>query len=108
MTVNELATKGNFKVLSLPEPKREITGAYVGDLLSWVMGRASSGDAWITIMTNINVLAVATLADVACIILAENVEIANDVVSTAIVKNVNILISEKSTYETSVILSKLI
>ena len=40
-------------------------GVYAGDLLSWVMGRAESGNVWITIMSNINIVAVATLADVA-------------------------------------------
>ncbi len=49
-------------------------GAYVGDLLSWVMGRAGSNSAWITIMSNVNVAAVAVLAELSMIILAENVK----------------------------------
>ncbi len=74
MTVKQLAETLGLEVISLgDEPEREITGGYVGDLLSWVMGRAKSGDAWITIMSNVNVAAVAELADVACVILAENV-----------------------------------
>jgi len=47
MTVKELASLKEFKSVVLPEPKREICGVYIGDLLSWVMGRASSNDAWI-------------------------------------------------------------
>ena len=88
MTVRELAEKLNLEVLSSAEPEREITGAYAGDLLSWVMGRAQSGDAWITIMTNINTVAVASLADVACVILAEDCEIEDDVVATAQAKGI--------------------
>lgn len=68
MTVNELAAVKGFNAVSLPEGDREISGVYIGDLLSWVMGRAKAGDAWITIMSNINIVAVASLADVACII----------------------------------------
>ena len=50
-----------------------ITGGYAGDMLSWVMGRAKEGSVWITIMSNQNVAAVALMADVACVVLTENV-----------------------------------
>ena len=36
----------------MPQGEREIDGVYVGDLLSWVMGRAQSDNAWVTIMSN--------------------------------------------------------
>ena len=81
MTVNQLAGCG-FKTIALPDGDREINGVYIGDLLSWVMGRAQADNAWITIMSNINILAVASLADTACIILAEGVEVAQDVIDT--------------------------
>ena len=70
MTVNDFAAKQGFGVVAMPDGEREIKGVYIGDLLSWVMGRAKADDAWITIMSNINIVAVASLADVACIILA--------------------------------------
>ena len=69
MTVNELCKRFSFESLCTPDSEREISGAYCGDLLSWVMGHAQSGDAWITIMSNINTVAVASLADVSCIVL---------------------------------------
>ena len=99
MTVNELIDRGGFKALALPDGDREITGVYIGDLLSWVMGRASSGDAWITIMSNMNIIAVATLADTACIIVAEGVTLDKELIDTAFNKDVNILSSNKSIYE---------
>lgn len=98
MTVNELAGCG-FKTIALPDGDREINGVYIGDLLSWVMGRAQADNAWITIMSNINILAVASLADTACIILAEGVEVAQDVIDTANAKGVNILSSSEPAYE---------
>ena len=52
---------------------RPVTGGYAGDLLSWVMGNAQSGDCWITIMSNRNVPAVCTLTDVAMVVFAEDV-----------------------------------
>ena len=52
---------------------RTVTGGYTGDLLSWVMGRAQADACWFTIMSNINVAAVALLNDLACVVLCENV-----------------------------------
>lgn len=98
MTVNQLAGCG-FKTIALPDGDREINGVYIGDLLSWVMGRVQADNAWITIMSNINILAVASLADTACIILAEGVEVAQDVIDTANAKGVNILSSSEPAYE---------
>lgn len=108
MTVNDLAAAAGFKPLAMPEPEREISGVYIGDLLSWVMGRASSGDAWITIMSNINILAVATLADTACIIVAESVELSSEIIETAVQKGVNIISAGSSIYETALTLSRLL
>ncbi len=108
MKVSELLKAGIFEPISLPSPDREIEGAYVGDLLSWVMGRAEAGNAWITIMSNVNVIAVATLADVSCIILAEGVRLDSDVLSTAREKGVNVFVSELPIYETAVKLGGII
>ena len=73
MTVLELAERLSLEPICAAVPDREVTGGYCGDLLSWVMGRAQAGDAWITIMSNTNIIAVATLTDAALIILAEDV-----------------------------------
>ena len=63
MTVSELANLPGIKAVWMPDGDRRVEGVYIGDLLSWVMGRAQSGDAWITIMSNRNTVAVAALAD---------------------------------------------
>ncbi len=99
MTVKEFNEKANLTALCLPEPDRVIRGGYVGDLLSWVMGRAKADDAWITIMSNHNILAVAALADVACIILAEGVTLEADVLETAKQKGINILSSQDDSFK---------
>ena len=99
MTVGELARKDGFKTAVCPEPEREISGVYIGDLLSWVMGKADEGDAWVTIMSNINTIAVASLKDVACIILAEDVTFEPEIIKTAEEKGVNVILSEMTAYE---------
>ncbi len=107
MTVEALIGLG-FTPVSMPDRTREITGVYMGDLLSWVMGRAKSGDAWITIMSNINIIAVATLADTACIIVSEGVELDSEIISAAESKDVNILSFSGSSYDAAVLLSDLL
>lgn len=108
MTVKALADCEFFSSVVITDPDREVEGVYIGDLLSWVMGRASSGDAWITIMSNVNILAVASLADTACIIIAEGVKLEADVIETAKQKNINILSSDAGIYDTAVMLSQLL
>lgn len=98
MKVNELIDKLELEVLNLEDGEREITGGYAGDLLSWVMGKAQCGDMWVTIMTNINVVAVASLVDVACVVIADNAEVSADVVAKAQAQGINLLRSQKSTY----------
>ncbi len=102
VTVKELSLKYGFNAVSMPDPDRIVSGGYIGDLLSWVMGRASEGCAWITIMTNINIAAVGQLADVAVIIVADGAVPEPAVIETAREKGVNILLSDKAAYETAV------
>ncbi|MBQ9785281.1 MAG: hypothetical protein IJW29_07250 [Clostridia bacterium] len=105
MTVREMAEKLSLKPLSAADGERAVEGVYIGDLLSWVMGRASSGDVWITIMSNINIVAVATLADVACIVLAEGVTLDENVRLTAEQKGVNVYTTDMTAYEVAAALA---
>ena len=106
MTVSKLCVLLNAKALSLPEGEREIDGVYIGDLLSWVMGRAKSDNVWITIMSNLNVVAVASLSDVACVVMAEGVEPESDIIENAKNKGVNIISAPMSAYEIAALLSR--
>ena len=107
MKVSELQEHG-FTALTLPDGDREIVGAYMGDLLSWVMGRAHADAAWITIMSNQNVAAVAVLADVSCVILTEGVTLDENVKGLAEAKGINVLTTALPSYEAAVRLSELI
>ena len=98
MTVSEMVQKLELISFCMPEGDREITGGYAGDLLSWVMGRATAGDAWVTIMSNVNIVAVATLADPSCIVLSEGVEPDADALAKAQAIGINVLGSKKDTF----------
>ena len=106
MTVKELSEKMGLKVLC-GETDREFTGVYAGDLLSWVMSRLTEDKVWVTIMSNLNVIAVASLADAPCVILAESVEPDADALEAAKSKGVTLLSSGLDTYSICVEISKL-
>ncbi len=106
MTIAEFAEKIGADILTMPDPDVEVIGGYCGDLLSWVMGRAEEGQLWITIMTNLNILAVATLSGISGILLSENVEIDGEVISKAEEQGINIIRTTMSTYEAAVALGK--
>ncbi len=91
MTVQEFVDHFGCRIFCLPDGGREIKGGYVGDLLSWVMGKLEADHAWVTIMSNINIVAVASLADPACIILSEGVEPDVDVIARAKQQGINML-----------------
>ena len=71
MTVHQLKESLELTVLVEQEIDKEITGCYIGDLLSWAMSRVKTGDVWLTVMGNVNAIAVAALSDAACIILTD-------------------------------------
>lgn len=72
MKVFELVEKFNLKVFSGDQGlQEEITGGYVSDLLSDVMGSASEGEIWITLQTHQNVMAIASLKELAAVILVK-------------------------------------
>ena len=72
MTVRETADILHFEILTGGGAlDRPIQSVYSCDLLSFVMGRAPADSAWATVMGNVNAMAVAVLADVACVVLAE-------------------------------------
>lgn len=108
MTVKAIAERLGLRVLSMPDPEREATCGYAGDLLSWVMGRAAEGSVWATVMTNVNVIAVATLADTAAVVICEDSVVPDDIISVAKEKGINLFSSELPIYEFCVALSQVI
>lgn len=98
MNVTQAVEKLNLKILVEGDMERDITDCYIGDLLSWVMGRAGEDSIWLTVMGNINAVAVATLADVSCIVLVENATLDEDAKKKAEIHGVTILQSEENSY----------
>ena len=108
MTVQALSQALSLQVFHLAEPEREVTGGYCGDLLSWVMGRAPAGGAWLTIMSNVNVAAVAALSDAACVVLAEGVIPDPPLLDKARAQGITLLGTDLSVFDCAVRLGGLI
>ena len=108
MKVNGLIEKLGLEVLCEGDAARECEGCYSGDLLSWVMSKAKEGDVWLTVMGNINAIAVAVLCDCACIILTDKASLDDEAKAKAELQGVAVFRSEKSAYELSVEISGLI
>ncbi len=100
MKVQELVNKLNLKVLSGEKGlDREIEGCYVSDLLSDVMGNADAGNIWITLQTHKNVMAVASLKELSCIILVKGLTPNEDTLNQSNEEEIPILQTSMNTYE---------
>ena len=107
MTVKELYTRLSPKFMLCHDDDKVVDGVYTGDLLSWIMGNASSGQALVTIMNNVNVIAVASLLDLPVVILSEGVMPDQSMIEAAKMKEVNLLVCEGTSYEVCVQLSRI-
>ena len=78
---------------------KEIKGVYCCDLLSWVMSHAKQGDAWITVQTHTNIVAVASLLEISCIIIPEGIEIDEETIEKANEEDIIIMSTTLNNYE---------
>jgi predicted transcriptional regulator len=100
MTIQELVEKLGLKVFGgLQGLKNEVTGGYVSDLLSDVMGNADAGQLWITLQTHKNVMAIASLKDLAAILLVNNNQPENDTLDQSNEEGIPLLGTSLGTFE---------
>jgi predicted transcriptional regulator len=77
---------------------REVSGGYVSDLLSDVMGHAVEGECWITLQSHLNVIAIASLKELSAIILVKNIQAEENVITKAEEEEVPVLGTSDSTF----------
>ena len=107
MTVHQLKESLELTVLVEQEIDKEITGCYIGDLLSWAMSRIKTGDVWLTVMGNVNAIAVAVLSDAACIILTDAAAL-DEAKEKAQQQGITVFSSNSNSYQVAVQLSRLL
>jgi len=101
MKVKEFAEKLNMNLLTGDcGLEKEVNGVYAGDLLSWVMSHAQKGNAWITVHTHLNIVAVALLTEISCIIIPEGIKVDEATLDKARQEGIAILGTAMNTYET--------
>lgn len=100
MNVADLASKLNANIVT-GEPLNElqVKTVYCCDLLSWVMSSAPKGSAWITVHTHLNIVAVAVLAELSCIIIPEGIKVDEATVNKAINEGITIVSTKSTAYE---------
>lgn len=100
MTVQDLIHKNLFELKNIgDDPERKITCPFCCDLLSVAMGKAPSGCAWVTVMANINTLAVASLADASCVILAEDAFLDDITLNKAVEQGISLFTTPMPIFE---------
>ena len=99
MTVQELVEALGLRVVAGQDRlSRQVTGGYASDLLSCVMAGANQGCAWVTLQAHPNVLAVAELLEMACVIITEGTQPDQEVVAKANERGIPVLLASESTF----------
>ena len=99
MKVEDVLNLENCEVLFEGEKSREISKVFCCDLLSIAMAKAPKDGVWVTVMGNRNTLAVATLADVACIVLAEGATFDEGTLEQAKAEGIAVVRTESSVFD---------
>lgn len=98
MKVSELTEKLSLDVVTEGDMDAEASGCYIGDLLSLAMSKVKKSNVWITIQTNLNVVAVAGLTEAACVVIPDGIAVEEATVQKAKMQDITILKTEKSAY----------
>jgi hypothetical protein len=103
MKLIEIVDKLNLKVFSNENKlaETEVTGGYTSDLLSDVMGNAQEGQVWITLQNHKNVMAVASLKDLAAVVLVKGIKPEDSFLKQSIVEGIPVLGTGKQEFEMS-------
>jgi len=102
MKVSDLVEKLNLEVFCGKQGlDNEVTGAYTSDLLSDVMGNVDEGQVWITLQTHKNIMAIASLKEVAAVILVKGYKPEAAALEQSNEEGIPILGTDMETFETS-------
>ena len=108
MKVKDILELNEFNLISNEDGiNNEIIGIFASDLLSHVMGNASERNILITVLNNINVLGVASLLDLSCVIFSHGVKVNDEVVIKANELGIPLIRTKQPTVATIIILKNI-
>lgn len=99
MTAKDLSKALNYSISATGNMEGTVTNAYVGDLLSDVMGNASTDSVLITIQAHKNTVAVASLIGCPVIILCNGRSAPADMVEAAESNGITLLETTDTQYK---------
>ncbi len=108
MTVKEIIERLDLETIHPGELDAVVTEPYCCDLLSVAMGNAPAGCAWCTVMSNMNTLAVASLADCACIILCCHANVDDNMRLKAVSQDICLLRTDAAIFDTALAIYRMI
>lgn len=99
MTIREIANALSLTALCAEEGlDREVEGGYASDMLSCVMAGAKKDNIWVTLLTHLNVIAVAVLLEIPAIVISENSPVDASVLKKAEEEGITLLRTPENTY----------
>ena len=102
MKVKELAEELRMQVVSGTSGiDNDITGGYTSDLLSDVLGHAEQGNIWITLQTHKNVMAIASLKDLAAVVIVNNNQPEEEMIAHSNEEGIPVLVTNESSFAIS-------
>lgn len=107
MTVNDIANETPFKLVAGTPTDRKISHIFCCDLLSIAMGKAPQSCAWVTVMGNKNTLAVASLTEASCIILAEGIHLSETDIACAAKENLPVFETDLPVFDAALFIYQL-
>lgn len=100
MKIRDIVKTLGLKVISGEELlDREVTGGYVGDLLSDALANSKKGDIWVTLQIHQNIIAVAIAKELSGIIIINGREPEEETLKKAKEEKIPVMISNLLTYE---------
>lgn len=103
MNLSQFVAKSNCRIINTGKDDKELTKVFCCDLLSISMAKAPAGGVWVTVMGNVNSVAVAVLTELSCIILAEGVEPDETALERAKQQGVTILQTDLPVFDAALI-----
>ena len=108
MKVKDILSNNSFELISNELGlDNEVKSIFSSDLLSHVMGNAGEGCVLITVLKNINVLGVASLLDMSCVVFSHGVKVNNQIINKSNELGIPLLRTKLTTVSTILILDKL-
>jgi serine kinase of HPr protein (carbohydrate metabolism regulator) len=101
LTIKEAAAALGAQIVQPEFEDADLSGAYTSDLLSDVMANAKEGGGLITIQAHKNTVAVATLVNIACIIICNNRPLPEDMLEAAKDEGIAVLLTKENQYTVS-------